>query len=120
MKTARQVVHQTKHELLTEWDKARREVAQAKTHELELRQRIIDQIPEIPEGTSKHIFGSEIITTIGRVNRRLSGDIPPSLNKYVTYKPSLNLAAYKKCTEMEKKRFEQCLTVKGGTPSIVW
>ena len=118
MKAFKDIVHTSKNELLDQWSVAKKELDKAKELELSLREAIVAQLPSIPEGTSKQKCGTELITVVGRVNRRITGDIPKSLCKYVEYKPALVMSKYRTCTEIEKKRFEQCLTVSEGTPSI--
>jgi hypothetical protein len=118
-------------ELLPKWFELSKLLARVKKEEMELRKQIFKEaFPDPKEGTNNHNLPDNYVLK-GKYSLNRSIDqgafdaIKEKLREMnvnpdtlVRYKPELALSVYKALKDDEKALFEQCLTIKPGSPSL--
>lgn len=120
---------------LSEWFNAKKELAALKSKEALLRSTIVKHFfPKLDEGTNKQFddnllgAGFRIVAKVPYTREIDAGVLEALLpqlrekkidvSKLVRMKPELELKEYRKLTEEERHLFDQCLTIKEGSPQV--
>lgn len=120
---------------LSEWFTAKKELAALKSKEALLRSAIVRHFfPKLDEGTNKQFddnllgAGFRIVAKVPYTREIDAGVLEALLpqlrekkidvSKLVRMKPELELKEYRKLTEEERHLFDQCLTIKEGSPQV--
>lgn len=113
------------------WDKAAKELVAAKNTEMLLRTRVFKgKFPTPVEGTnSVPLLNDYVLKAKYELNRSVDIEAVKTLaeelktagvdvTEVIRYKPELSVTAYKALNKDQKEVFDQCLTIKPGTPSL--
>lgn len=112
------------------WAELTEQLKKLKVEEMFLRKKIFGTYFKDPvEGTNSYPLENGYVLkgkrTIDRtvdealfvaLRSTMQGKVP--LDDLVQFKPSLNLRCYRQLTEEELAVFDQCLTIKDGSPSL--
>lgn len=119
---------------MVEWNRLKTEMAKMKPAEMLLRTKIYRFFFKTPvEGTNKHDLEAGWVLKAGRViDRKVDLPVLQAISAengplhmvgvraadLIEWEPKLKLSAYRLLTEEQRDVFDQCLTIKDGSPSL--
>lgn len=116
-------------ELLFRWQEVTRQLSDLKAKEMEMRQKLFSSAFAMPkEGVNNFELMPNLIvkgtyklnrtvdkSTLGATLKQLPSGYEEAL---INWKPEVKVSAYKKLTDDQRLIFDQCLTIKPGSPTL--
>lgn len=115
------------YKLLAEWREAVEKLDELKNLELDLRKKLFaGAFPAPSEGTQRvTLLDGTVLKGSLRLNRRIDPEALQEVNlpeeiksRVVRMKPELDIKMYRTLCDEDRAKFDACLTIKPGTPTL--